>query len=101
MMSIKLFVSENREIQLTHLGGKNDLCTLYNNNLIGLTDISSGNVLQISISGSAINNTSGTLAVKLVEPLTDGSSKILKRFNILYVVHLLNAHNNVRSMQQF
>ena len=71
--------SENREIQLSHLGAKNYLCTLYNNNVIGLTDISSGNVLQISISGSAINNTSGTLAVKLVEPR---SSKILERFNI-------------------
>ena len=71
--------SENREIQLTHLGGKNNLCTLYNNNEIGLTDISFGNVLQISISCSAINNTSGTLAVKLVEPR---SSKILERFNI-------------------
>ena len=71
--------SENREIQLTHLGGKNNLCTLYNNNVIGLTDISSGNVLRISISGSAINNTSGTLAVKLVKPQ---SSKILERFNI-------------------
>ena len=71
--------SENREIQLTYLRGKNNLCTLYNNNVIGLTDISSGNVLRISISGSAINNTSGTLAVKLVEPR---SSKILERFNI-------------------
>ena len=37
--------SENREIQLTHLGAKNNLCTLYNNNVIGLTDISPGNVL--------------------------------------------------------
>ena len=46
--------SENREIQLTYLGGKNNLCTLYKNNVIGLTDISSGNVLQISISGSAM-----------------------------------------------
>ena len=45
--------------------------------MIGLTDISPGNVLRISISGSAINNTSGTLGVKLVEPR---SSKILKRF---------------------
>ena len=71
--------SENREIQLKYLRGKNNMCTLYNNNVIGLTNISSGNVLQISISGSAINNTSGTLAVKLVEPR---SSKILKRFNI-------------------
>ena len=49
------------------------------NNVIGLTDISPGNVLRISISGSAINNTSGRLAVKLVE---SGSSKILKTFNI-------------------
>ena len=71
--------SENREIQLTYLWGKNNLCTLYNNNMIGLTDISPGNVLRISISGSAINNTSGTLAVKLVEPR---SSKILQRFKI-------------------
>ena len=58
--------SENREIQLTHLSGKNNLYTLYNNNVIGLTDISSGNVLRISISGSAINNTSGTLASNLL-----------------------------------
>ena len=29
--------SENREIHLTYLGGKNNLCTLYNNNVIGLT----------------------------------------------------------------
>ena len=71
--------SENREIQLTHFGGKNNLCTLYNNKMIGLTNISSGNVLRIYISGSAINNTTGTLAVKLVEPR---SSKILERFNI-------------------
>ena len=71
--------SENREIQLTHLGGKNNLCTLYNNNVIGLTYISPGSVLRISIRGSAINNTSGTLAVKLVKPR---SSKILERFNI-------------------
>ena len=62
--------------------GKNNLCTLYNNNVIGLTDISSVNVLQIFISGSAINNTSGTLAVKLVEPPIGGSSKTLERFNI-------------------
>ena len=37
--------SEIREIQFTYLGGKNNLCTLYNNNVIGLTDISPGNVL--------------------------------------------------------
>ena len=71
--------SENRELQLTHLGGKNNLCTLYNNNVIAFTDISPGNVLRISISGSAINNASGTLTVKLVEPR---SSKVLERFNI-------------------
>ena len=35
--------------------------------------------MQISISGSAINNISGTLAVKLVEPR---SPKILQRFNM-------------------
>ena len=72
-------MSENREIQLTYLGGKNNLCTLYNNNVIGLTEISPANVLRISISDSAINNTLGILAVKLVEP---ESSKILERFNI-------------------
>ena len=74
--------SENGEIQLTYLGGKNNLCTLFNNNVISLTDVSPGNVLRISISGSAINNTSGTLAVKLVEPPRGGSSKILEKFNI-------------------
>ena len=83
IMFIKLFCnSENREIQLTYLGSKNNLCTLHNNNVIGFTDISPGNALRISISGSAINNTSGTLAVKLVEPPRGGSSKILERFNI-------------------
>ena len=47
--------------------------------MIGLTDISPGNILRISISGSAINDTSGTLAVKLVKPRF---SKVLERFNI-------------------
>ena len=50
--------------------------------MIGLTGISPGNVLRISISGSSINNTSGMLAVKLVEPPRGGSSKMFKRFNI-------------------
>ena len=47
--------SEHREIQLTYLGSKK-ICAHSNNNVIGLTDMSSGNVLQISISGSAIVN---------------------------------------------
>ena len=72
--------NENREIQLTYINGKNNLCTLYYNNVIGLTDISSGNVLQISISGSATTNTLGAFAAKLVKSPRGGSSKILERF---------------------
>ena len=89
--------SENREIQLTQLGGKNNLCTLYKNNVIGLTDISPGNVLQISLSGSVINI---ILQVRwLLNLLNLNLLKFYK--DLTYVVYLLNAHNNISSMQQF
>ena len=77
--------SVNREIQLTRLGGKNNLCTLHNNNAIGVTDVSPNNLLRISISGSAVNNTAGNLTVKLVESPRERertSPKILERFHI-------------------